>query len=74
MIAEQGNGCGIEVVNQRWLDIDDVAVGKLFSELGPRYRERAGGYLRILKMGNRAGDAAPMAIVQLLDQPTADAE
>ena len=48
---------------------DDVAVGKLFNELGPRYRDRPGGYLRILKMGYRAGDAAPMALVQLLDQP-----
>ena len=48
---------------------DEAAVGKLFSELGPRYRERPGGYLRILKMGFRAGDSAPMALVQLLDQP-----
>jgi large subunit ribosomal protein L17 len=49
---------------------DDVAVGKLFNELGPRFKERPGGYLRILKMGHRRGDAAPMAVVQLLDQPT----
>ncbi len=48
---------------------DKVAVGKLFAELGPRYKDRPGGYLRILKMGNRPGDAAPMAIVQLVDQP-----
>jgi large subunit ribosomal protein L17 len=48
---------------------DREVVGKLFDELGPRYRERPGGYLRILKMGNRAGDAAPMALVQLVDQP-----
>ena len=48
---------------------DQVAVGKLFSDLGPRFKERPGGYLRILKMGHRRGDAAPMAIVQLLDQP-----
>ena len=48
---------------------DDVAVGKLFNELGPRFRDRPGGYLRILKLGYRAGDAAPMALVQLLDQP-----
>lgn len=48
---------------------DKEAVGKLFNDLGPRYRERPGGYLRILKMGYRAGDSAPMAIVQLLDQP-----
>ncbi|MEM7282335.1 MAG: 50S ribosomal protein L17 [Pseudomonadota bacterium] len=45
------------------------AVGKLFTEIGPRFKERPGGYLRILKTGNRPGDAAPMAIVQLLDQP-----
>jgi len=48
---------------------DKVSVGKLFNELGPRFKERPGGYLRILKVGHRAGDAAPMAIVQLLDQP-----
>ena len=48
---------------------DDVAVGKLFSELGPRFKDRPGGYLRILKTGPRPGDSAPMAIVQLLDQP-----
>jgi large subunit ribosomal protein L17 len=42
---------------------------KLFNELGPRFKDRPGGYLRILKMGYRAGDAAPMAVVQLLDQP-----
>ncbi len=48
---------------------DKEAVGKLFNELGPRYKERPGGYLRILKTGYRPGDAAPMAIVQLLDQP-----
>ena len=48
---------------------DDAAVGKLFNELGPRYKDRPGGYLRILKIGYRAGDAAPMALIQLLDQP-----
>ena len=56
---------------------DDVAVGKLFIELGPRYRERPGGYLRILKCGFRAGDNAPMAYVELVDRPqtaTADAD
>ena len=50
---------------------DEAAVGKLFNDLGPRYRERPGGYLRILKMGYRRGDSAPMAVVQLLDQPEA---
>ncbi|MGE4657753.1 MAG: 50S ribosomal protein L17 [Gammaproteobacteria bacterium] len=48
---------------------DEVAVGKLFNELGPRFKDRPGGYLRILKIGRRPGDAAPMAFVQLLDQP-----
>jgi large subunit ribosomal protein L17 len=48
---------------------DKRTVGKLFNELGPRFKERPGGYLRILKAGRRPGDAAPMAIVQLLDQP-----
>ncbi len=49
---------------------DKEAVGKLFSDLGPRFKDRPGGYLRILKTGPRAGDAAPMAIVQLVDGPT----
>jgi large subunit ribosomal protein L17 len=48
---------------------DDAAVGRLFTELGPRFKSRPGGYLRILKTGFRVGDSAPMAIVQLLDQP-----
>ena len=52
----------------------DVAVGKLFGELGPRYKERAGGYLRILKCGYRAGDKAPMAFVELVDRPAVEAE
>jgi large subunit ribosomal protein L17 len=48
---------------------DRDSVGKLFNELGPRFKNRPGGYLRILKVGVRAGDSAPMALVQLLDQP-----
>ena len=44
-------------------------VGKLFSELGPRYAERPGGYIRILKCGERAGDKAPLAYVELVDRP-----
>ncbi|WP_339846711.1 50S ribosomal protein L17 [uncultured Halopseudomonas sp.] len=45
------------------------AVGKLFNELGKRYAERPGGYVRILKCGFRAGDSAPMAYVELVDRP-----
>ena len=47
------------------------AVGKLFNELGPRYAERPGGYVRILKCGFRTGDKAPMAFVELVDRPGA---
>ncbi len=45
------------------------SVGKLFTELGPRYKERPGGYVRVLKCGFRHGDSAPMAIVELVDRP-----
>ena len=48
---------------------DKEIVGKLFSELGPRYKSRPGGYLRVLKCGNRTGDNAPMAYVELVDRP-----
>jgi large subunit ribosomal protein L17 len=48
---------------------DKEVVGKLFDELGPRYVERPGGYLRILKCGYRTGDKAPMAYVELIDRP-----
>ncbi len=48
---------------------NDAAVAKLFDELGPRYSDRPGGYLRILKCGFRAGDNAPMAYVELVGRP-----
>ncbi|MCK5525274.1 MAG: 50S ribosomal protein L17 [Thiomargarita sp.] len=48
---------------------DREMVTKLFNELGPRYKERPGGYLRVLKCGFRTGDKAPMAIVELVDRP-----
>ncbi|MCF6193603.1 MAG: 50S ribosomal protein L17 [Kangiellaceae bacterium] len=51
-----------------------AAVGKLFDELGPRYQERPGGYLRIIKAGFRTGDKAPMAYIELVDRPIIEEE
>ena len=53
---------------------DRDVVTKLFNELGPRYKGRPGGYMRILKMGFRPGDNAPMALVELVDRPEPAAE
>ena len=53
---------------------DKEAVSKLFDTLADRYRERPGGYLRVLKCGYRPGDKAPMAFVELVDRPTEDEE
>ncbi len=51
-----------------------AVVGKLFSELGPRYQDRPGGYTRILKCGFRVGDSAPMAFIELVDRPIPENE
>ncbi|WP_333877099.1 50S ribosomal protein L17 [Methylobacter sp.] len=53
---------------------DRDVVTKLFNELGPRYKNRAGGYLRIMKCGFRPGDDAPMAYVELVDRPVVTVE
>ncbi|WP_016955049.1 50S ribosomal protein L17 [Catenovulum sp. SX2] len=53
---------------------DKEVVGKLFSEIGPRYQARPGGYTRILKCGFRAGDNAPMAYIELVDRPAVEVE
>jgi large subunit ribosomal protein L17 len=53
---------------------DRESVNKLFNELGPRYKQRPGGYLRILKCGSRPGDSAPMAYVELVDRPEREDE
>ena len=53
---------------------DKAAVGKLFTDLGPRFEARPGGYVRILKCGYRPGDKAPMAFVELLDRPVEEVE
>jgi large subunit ribosomal protein L17 len=53
---------------------DRDAVVKLFAEIGPRYAERNGGYTRVLKMGHRQGDNAPMAFMELVDRPVVEAK
>ncbi|QTS83817.1 50S ribosomal protein L17 [Coxiella endosymbiont of Amblyomma nuttalli] len=52
---------------------DNIAVVKLFKEIGPRYKDRPGGYCRVLKCGSRVGDSAPMAVVQLIDHKESEA-
>ncbi len=53
---------------------DSEVVGKLFAEIGPRYQDRPGGYIRIMKCGFRPGDKAPMAYVELVDRPIPEDE
>ncbi len=69
-MAKEDNVAKRRLAFSRLRDKDVVA--KLFNELGPRYESRPGGYLRILKCGFRAGDNAPMAIVELVDRPVVE--
>ncbi len=66
-LAKEDNVAKRRLAFARLRDRDIVT--KLFTELGPRYRQRPGGYLRILKFGFRIGDKAPMALVELVDRP-----
>ncbi len=66
-LAKEDNVAKRRLAFARLRDRDIVT--KLFTELGPRYRQRPGGYLRILKFGFRVGDKAPMALVELVDRP-----
>ena len=70
--AKQDSVAGRRLAFSRLRDQDTV--GKLFSELGPRYVNRPGGYLRILKTGFRNGDNAPMALVELVDRPESETD
>ena len=71
-LAKEDSGANRRLAFARLRSKDGVR--KLFDVLGPRYRERPGGYLRILKAGFREGDRAPMAYVELVDRPRADEE
>ena len=68
-LAKEATLANRRLAFDRLRDRDSVA--KLFNDLGPRFKTRPGGYTRILKMGFRVGDNAPMALVELLDRPAA---
>ncbi len=71
-LAKQDTVANRRLAFDRMRDRDMVT--KLFNELGPRYSDRPGGYVRILKAGFRAGDKAPMALVELVDRPIPEYE
>lgn len=71
-LAKEDNVANRRLAFARTRNIETVA--KLFNELGPRFKERAGGYTRILKCGHRAGDNAPMAYIELVDRPEISAD
>src|SRR6201991_3843817 len=65
-LAKKGDLHARRIAISRVRDVDQV--GKLFSPLGPRYKERNGGYIRVLKAGFRHGDNAPMAVIEFVDR------
>jgi large subunit ribosomal protein L17 len=65
-LAKRGDLHARRIAISRVRDVDQV--GKLFATLGPRYKARAGGYIRVLKAGHRYGDNAPMAVIELVDR------
>jgi large subunit ribosomal protein L17 len=69
-LAKRGDLHARRIAISRVRDVDQV--GKLFATLGPRYKARAGGYIRVLKAGNRFGDNAPMAVIEFVDRDPAE--
>jgi large subunit ribosomal protein L17 len=69
-LAKRGDLHARRIAISRVRDVDQV--GKLFSAIGPRYKARAGGYIRVLKAGHRYGDNAPMAVIEFVDRDPAE--